>query len=36
VKVLLDTNIVLDFFLEREPFFPAANQLFIAIANDQL
>jgi predicted nucleic acid-binding protein len=36
VKVLLDTNVVLDFFLEREPFFQESNQIFEAIAIEQL
>jgi predicted nucleic acid-binding protein len=33
MKVLLDTNIILDFFLVREPFFPPADRLFEAIGN---
>ena len=32
MRVLLDTNIILDFFLEREPFFDDAAKLFDAIA----
>jgi predicted nucleic acid-binding protein len=36
VRVLLDTNIILDFFLEREPFFQDASMLFEAIASSQL
>jgi predicted nucleic acid-binding protein len=36
VRVLLDTNIILDFFLEREPFFQDASVLFEAIASSQL
>jgi predicted nucleic acid-binding protein len=32
VRVLLDTNIILDFFLEREPFFQLASEVFEAIA----
>ena len=35
MRVLLDTNIILDFFLEREPFFHDASELFNAIANRQ-
>jgi predicted nucleic acid-binding protein len=31
VRVLIDTNIVLDFLLQREPFFQAAELLFQAI-----
>jgi predicted nucleic acid-binding protein len=34
--VLLDTNIILDFFLEREPFFQDASTLFEAIASSKL
>lgn len=33
MKALLDTNIVLDFLLQREPFFQDAEQLFEAIAD---
>jgi predicted nucleic acid-binding protein len=36
LRVLLDTNIILDFFLEREPFFQDASTLFDAIASSQL
>jgi hypothetical protein len=36
LRVLLDTNIILDFFLEREPFFQDASMLFEAIASSQL
>jgi predicted nucleic acid-binding protein len=36
MKLLLDTNIILDFFLVREPFFQAANLLFEAIVNGQV
>jgi predicted nucleic acid-binding protein len=36
VRVLLDTNIILDFFLEREPFFQDANKLFEAIVTGQV
>ncbi|WP_230658804.1 PIN domain-containing protein [Psychrobacter sp. I-STPA10] len=30
-KILLDTNIVIDFLQKREPFYPLAKQLFNAI-----
>ena len=36
MKVLLDTNVILDFFLEREPFFQDANALFEAISTGQV
>ena len=36
MRVLLDTNIILDFFLERKPFFVDASQLFKAIADDKI
>ncbi len=36
MRVLLDTNIILDFFLEREPFFQSANQVFAAIVSEQI
>ncbi|MEM9275915.1 MAG: PIN domain-containing protein [Cyanobacteria bacterium P01_F01_bin.143] len=36
MRVLLDTNIILDFFLEREPFFQDASEIFYAIANEQI
>jgi predicted nucleic acid-binding protein len=36
VKVLLDTNIVLDFLLQREPFFQDAELLFQAISSDRV
>lgn len=36
MRVLLDTNIILDFFLEREPFFQDASRLFETIADSQL
>lgn len=32
MKVLLDTNIILDYLLEREPFKEDAEALFMAIA----
>ena len=33
MKVLIDTNIILDFLLEREPFFLDAEILFQAIVD---
>lgn len=36
MRVLLDTNIILDFFLEREPFFHDASRLFDAIADKKV
>ena len=36
MRVLLDTNVILDFFLEREPFYEAASKLFEAIAEERL
>ncbi|MDF5722329.1 MAG: PIN domain-containing protein [Rhizonema sp. PD37] len=36
MRVLLDTNIILDFLLERSPFFKDADNLFQAIASDQV
>jgi predicted nucleic acid-binding protein len=36
MKVLVDTNIVLDFLLQREPFFQEAKLLFQAIASEQV
>jgi predicted nucleic acid-binding protein len=36
VRVLIDTNIVLDFLLQREPFFQDAELLFQAIDTGQL
>jgi predicted nucleic acid-binding protein len=36
VRVLIDTNIVLDFLLQREPFFQDAELLFQAINAGQL
>lgn len=34
MRVLVDTNIILDFLLEREPFLHDAELLFQAIAYD--
>ena len=36
MRVLLDTNILLDFFLEREPFFQEASYLFDEIADKRI
>ena len=36
MRVLLDTNIILDFFLEREPFYEQASLIFEAIADERL
>ncbi|MEL6578674.1 MAG: PIN domain-containing protein, partial [Cyanobacteria bacterium J06621_12] len=36
MKVLVDTNIVLDFLLQREPFFQDAELLFAAIDNGKI
>jgi len=36
VNVLLDTNIILDFFLERDPFLQDAAELFDAIADRKI
>ncbi|MEQ9622495.1 PIN domain-containing protein [Coleofasciculus chthonoplastes] len=36
MRVLLDTNIILDFFLEREPFFQLASEVFEAIAAERI
>ena len=36
MKVLVDTNIILDFLLEREPFFHDAEVLFQKIASGQI
>jgi predicted nucleic acid-binding protein len=33
--ILIDTNIILDFLLERDPFFQHAELIFDAISNDQ-
>jgi len=36
VRVLIDTNILLDFLLQREPFFHDAERLFQAIDSGQI
>jgi len=35
VRVLLDTNVVLDFVLARQPFFIEANEIFIKLQNNE-
>jgi predicted nucleic acid-binding protein len=36
VKVLIDTNIALDFLLQREPFLQDADRLFQAINDEEV
>ncbi|OKH18166.1 type II toxin-antitoxin system VapC family toxin [[Limnothrix rosea] IAM M-220] len=36
MKVLFDTNVILDFFMKRQPFNENAKILFDAIANDKI
>jgi len=36
VRVLLDTNVVLDLLLEREPFFTPARRLFVLIESGRI
>jgi len=36
MKVLVDTNVLLDFLLEREPFKKDAEELFAAIDSGQI
>lgn len=36
MKILVDTNIVLDFLLQREPFFENAERLFQSVAKDEV
>ena len=36
MKVLFDINVVLDFFLEREPFFKEIYRLFSAVENNKI
>jgi len=36
MKILLDVNIVLDFFLEREPFFDEIYKIFSAVENKKV
>lgn len=36
MKILFDTNVLLDFILEREPFFGEASILLTAVATDQI
>jgi len=36
MKILIDTNVILDFLLQREPFLPDADRLFQAISDGQV
>ena len=36
MKVLIDTNIILDFLLQRKPFFQDAELLFEAVSTGQI
>jgi len=36
MKILLDINVVLDFFLKREPFFEDIYKIFVAIENKEI
>jgi len=36
MKVLIDTNVILDFFLSREPHFAEAKQVFEMIRNEEI
>lgn len=36
MKILIDTNIILDFLLQREPFFQDAELLFTAINDEKI
>jgi len=36
VRVLLDTNVVLDLLLERKPFYPQAREIFVLIESRQI
>jgi predicted nucleic acid-binding protein len=36
MKILIDTNIILDFLLQRDPFFQDAERLFQAISQDRI
>ncbi|NJO44023.1 MAG: PIN domain-containing protein [Cyanobacteria bacterium CRU_2_1] len=35
MRILIDTNVILDFLLQREPFFQEAERLFQAVGNGQ-
>ena len=35
MQVLLDTNILMDYLTEREPFFPAAHKIVLCCKNKQ-
>ena len=36
MRILLDTDVCLDFVLERQPFFVEANEIFKAIAQNKV
>jgi predicted nucleic acid-binding protein len=36
MKILIDTNVVLDFLLQREPFFQDTERLFQAVGNGEV
>ena len=36
MKILLDINVILDFFLERKPFFEDIYKIFVAIENKDI
>ena len=36
MKILIDTNVILDFFLSREPYFAEAKQLFEIIRKEEI
>jgi predicted nucleic acid-binding protein len=36
MRILIDTNVVLDFLLQRDPFFQDAERLFQAISQDRV
>lgn len=35
-KILIDTNVLLDYFLEREPFFEDAKKVFLSCASGRV
>jgi len=35
MRVLLDTNVILDFLLKRQPFFATADEIFVRIQNKE-
>ena len=36
MRVLLDTNVIVDVLQQREPWFNSGKQLFLAVANEQI